>query len=114
SELDLSNWIFERCNLRHTKLSGAKLVATKWLSCRGPFCNFAGANLSEAAFRSSDFNNAVFRRAAISSAIFESCKLTGADLSDVNAFDINFKETLLVGAKMSDLSFRRQLLIKLD
>jgi hypothetical protein len=34
--LDLSDWQFERCDLRHTNFTGARLERTRWQSCRGP------------------------------------------------------------------------------
>ena len=57
SGLDLSRWRFERCNLRRSNLPGSRLEGTVWQSCRGPFADFSGANLSEAAFAGGDYNN---------------------------------------------------------
>ncbi|MBS0474585.1 MAG: pentapeptide repeat-containing protein, partial [Proteobacteria bacterium] len=62
SGLDLTRWRFERCNLRRSDLAGAKLEGTVWQSCRGPFANFSGANLSEAEFIGGDWNNCAMRR----------------------------------------------------
>lgn len=57
SGLDLSRWRFECCNFRRSNLSGSRLDGTVWQSCRGPFADFSGANLSEAAFAGGDYNN---------------------------------------------------------
>ena len=81
SGLDLSRWTFERCQLRRTDLTGAKLDGSRWMSCRGGFATFAGADLREAALTACDFNNGAFRRAKLFGSKFERCKLTGADHS---------------------------------
>ncbi|MGH6782544.1 MAG: pentapeptide repeat-containing protein, partial [Sphingomonadaceae bacterium] len=50
SGLTLTGWTFERCNLRRVKFASANLAGSKWQSCRGPFADFLGADLSDAAF----------------------------------------------------------------
>ena len=54
SGLNLARWRFERCNLRRSNLAGARLENTVWQSCRGPFADFSGADLSEAVFSGGD------------------------------------------------------------
>ncbi len=114
SGLDLSRWIFERCQLRRTDVTGAKLDGTRWLSCRGGFVTFTGADLREAEATACDFNNGGFRRAKLFGAQFERCKLTGADLTDASALDMTFKETLLVNARLPGFSFRKQVVTAVD
>ena len=114
SDLDLTGWQFERCNLRRTDLAGAQLEGSRWRSVRAPFANFARANLADAALASSDLNNAVLRGTRLSGAVFAGCKLTGADLSDAGGLDARFEETLLVGAKLAGHSFRKQTLQRVD
>lgn len=112
--LDLSGWIFERCSVRRADFARSRLEGVRWLSCRGAFASFVGADLTDAAFVSSDFNNAVLRHATLASAQFSGCKLTGADLSEVRAMEFGFEETLLINAKLPSWSFRKQRLRKLD
>ena len=114
SKLDLTGWVFERCTLRRTELSGARLELSRWLNCRGAFASFVGAGLEDAVFQSSDFNNASFRRAVLSSASFKGCKLTGADFTDSKSLGIVFEETLLVSAKLPSFSFKKAVLKGLD
>jgi len=85
-----------------------------WRSCRGPFANFVGADLNEARFVACDLNNSQWRGARLGAAVFERCKLTGADLSEIKAFDLRFDETLLINAKLPGFSFRKQLLQRID
>lgn len=56
----------------------------------------------------------MFRRAILTCALFRGCKLTGADLSDARLMDIAFEESLLIGAKLPGLSFRKRTLERLD
>jgi uncharacterized protein YjbI with pentapeptide repeats len=114
SGLDLSRWIFERCQLRHTDFTGAKLDGTRWQSCRGGFVQLTCADLREAELLACDFNNGVLRRAKLFGAKFERCKLTGADLTDASALDVQFVETLLVNARLPGFSFRKQVLTAVD
>ena len=112
--LDLAGWTFEACILHHTDLSGAMLERTLWQSCRGSFANFSGSDLTDARFASSDFNNALFRGASLTSARIECSKLTGANLSDIRGMDLHFEETLLINAKLPNLSFRKMTLKRVD
>jgi len=114
SDLDLTGWSFERCDLRHAKLAGARLEGSIWQSCRGAFADFTRADLTDATFASSDFNNAALRFATLTSASFKGCKLTGADLSEASVMSLHFEETLLISAKLPSLSFRKQTLQRVD
>jgi uncharacterized protein YjbI with pentapeptide repeats len=112
--LDVSGWTFEQCTLRHADFSRAKAEATVWRSCRGAFANFTSSDLTGANFTASDFNNASFKRATLDSVRFDRCKLTGADLSAVQALEIHFDETLLINARLAGRSFRKATLKRLD
>lgn len=114
SGLDLTGWRFERCNLRRSNLSGARLENTVWHACRGPFADFSGANLCEAEFSGGDFNNCSMRRAILTSAVFTGAKLTGADFTEARTMHIRFEEVLLVNAKMPGFSFLRETLRRVD
>lgn len=114
SGLDLSGWTFERCALRHADLTGATLVGTRWQSCRAAFANFSGADLAEAVVGASDFNNISLRRANIAAARFTATRMTGADFHGVKGMGFAFEEVLLVGARLSGLSFRKETLRRVD
>ena len=114
SGLDLTGWKFERCNLRRCDLQRAMLEGTAWFSCRGAFASFATSDLTDGCFVSCDFNNVSFKGATLQEGRFSQCKLTGADLSDVRAFDIAFDETLLINAKLPGQSFHKAVLNRVD
>lgn len=114
SKLDLADWTFERCSLRHTDLSGAKLARSIWRGCKAPFANLTGADLEEAQVSACDFNNAAFRRTNIGQARFTSTRMTGADLHLARGMGFTFEEVLLVGARLPGLSFRKEKLVRLD
>lgn len=114
ARLDLTGWSFERCSLRHTDLSGAKLGRSTWRGCKAPFANLIGADLEEAHISACDFNNASFRRANIGQARIVSTRMTGADLHMVRGMDFTFEEVLLIGARLPGLSFRKEKLVRLD
>lgn len=114
SGLDLSQWSFEKCDLRRADFYGAKLERTTWRSCRAAFASFVGCDLSEASFTNSDFNNVTLRRSNLDGATIVGCKLTGADMTDVRALEIRFEETLLINAKMPGRDFRKAALTRLD
>ena len=114
SDLDLSQWSFEKCRLRGTNFHGAKLERTTWRSCRVAFASFVGCDLSESSFVNSDLNNASLRRSNLDGAKIAGCKLTGADMTDVRALEIRLEETLLISAKMPGRDFRKTTLTRLD
>ena len=114
SRLDLASWIFDGCILRQANLIGANLEETQWTGCRGGFADFTSADLSDSTFQSSDFNNASFKRATLTSCRIERCKMTGANLSDAATLGLSFEATLLAGAILPLLSFRKMTLRQLD
>jgi fluoroquinolone resistance protein len=114
ADLDLTGWVFERCTFGRTDLGSATLELTRWINCRGAFAVFRGANLEDAAVRSSDFNNASFRGATLSSASFEDCKLTGADFTEAKSLGVRFANTLLVSTKLPGFDFRKEKLVGVD
>ena len=113
-DLDLTGWVFERCQLGRADLGGATLELTRWINCRGAFAILPGADLEDATFRSSDFNNASFRGATLSSTQFDDCKLTGADFTEAKALGVRFANTLLVSAKLPGFNFRKDKLVGVD
>ena len=114
SRLDLSGWVFERCLLKQSKLTGAGLERTQWRGCRGALADFGSADISEAAFQSGDYNNASFRRAKANSTTFKGCKLTGADFTEAATLGLAFEEALLIATKLPAFSFRKSRLRRLD
>jgi len=65
-------------------------------------------------FKDSDFNNSSWARAKLASSMFDGVKLTGAVFTGISALGLEFFDTLLVGADMSGVSFRKQRLVRLD
>src|SRR3546814_8859301 len=71
SGLDLSQWSFEKCDLREADFHGAKLERSTWRSCRAAFASFAGCDLSEASFtRSEEHTSELHSLMRISYAVF--------------------------------------------
>ncbi|WCM18780.1 pentapeptide repeat-containing protein [Paraburkholderia bryophila] len=114
SRLDLRGAEFERCTIVETSFFGAALSHTRWIRCRGRQADFGSTDLVDAAFQSSDLNNTSWRRAKLASASFRGCKLTGANFEACAALGLSFVETLLVGAHLRGLSFRKTTLQQLD
>jgi len=114
SGLDLSQWSFEKCDLRQINFHGAKLERATWRSCRAAFASLVACDLTEATFTNSDFNNAVFKRSNLNGAKIVGCKFTGADLTDVKAMELRVEETLLINAKIPCRDFRKSTLTRLD
>ena len=56
----------------------------------------------------------MFRGAIVSSVLFDQSKLTGADFTEAKSFDVKFRETLLINAKLGGMSFRKQTLNRVD
>lgn len=111
SRLDITNWHFEKCDLSHSRLTGAQIEGVKFTNCRASAISFAGATLTDTSVSGGDFSNANFLGARLSGIKFEQCKMTGANLSDVAALDVVFNEVLLVLALLPKFSFRKARLV---
>lgn len=114
SRLNLRSATFLQCTTVGTSFFAATLTQTHWTRCRARQANFGTADLIDATFLSSDLNNTNWRRAKLGSVCFKECKLTGANLEDCSALGLEFVETLLVGAFLRRLSFRKTTLRNLD
>ena len=114
STLDMSDWRFEGCSLKRTKLIGAGLESAAFEKCRGAFANFAAARLTDASFRACDFNNASFTEASLSQVSFVGCKLVGIDLIRAKSTGTLFRETTLSAARLPGFSFRQARLEGVD
>jgi fluoroquinolone resistance protein len=114
SRLDLRSAEFHRCNIVETSFFGTALTQSRWQRCRGRQADFAAADLVDAVFQSSDLNNTSWRRAKLASATYSGCKLTGANFEDCSTLGLIFVETLLIGAYLRGLSFRKATLLELD
>ena len=97
-----------------TSLYAASLPQTTWQRCRGRQADFEAAELVDAQFLNCDFNNTKLRRARLSSAVFKECKLTGANFEEVAHLGLHFEDTLLIGADLRKMSFRKNQLHRLD
>lgn len=64
--------------------------------------------------RGCDLNNAVLRRANIASARFVASRMTGADFHAARGMGFAFEEVLLVNARLTGFSFRKERLVRLD
>jgi uncharacterized protein YjbI with pentapeptide repeats len=115
SRLDLRSALFERCTIAETSFFGASLSHTVWRRCRrGGTADFTSADLVDATFESSDLNNTKWGRAKLASVSFRGCKLTGANFEGCSALGLSFADTLLVGAHLRRLSFRKANLVELN
>ena len=101
-------------NLTATDLSRLDLQGCVFDRCRAGQASFLNAGLAEAQFLACDLNNSRWAGAALSLAAFRDCKLTGAVLTDVRAFDLTLQRCLLVSAQLPGVTFRRQTLDGVD
>lgn len=74
-------------------------------------CNFTGADLREAEFRSARLNNCLFNNADLSEADLSEAKLNGAKFINANVSEADFDEAMLINAvftnaNVEDASFR--------
>jgi uncharacterized protein YjbI with pentapeptide repeats len=100
TDCDFDGADLSRLDLRGAEFHGCSLVEA--------------ADLVEAVFRQSDFNNARWRRAKLAAVLFAGCKLTGASFEEAACLGLVFEDSLLVGADLRKLSFRKQQLKQLD
>ena len=75
---------------------------------------FEAANLLEAQFHRCDLNNTDWTRATLASARFAEVKLTGAQFREAQTLGLGFHDSLLVGADLRGISFRKQTIEQLD
>lgn len=114
SQLEMTDWHFERCNLSRSRLTGARLDGIRFTNCRASGASFLGATLIETSVVGGDFGNTRFDGATLSAVQFKSCKMTGADLSEVRALDVTFEDTLLILAVLPKFSFHKARLMGVD
>lgn len=114
SDLDLTGWCFDRCNLKRASFNRAVLEGTSFKGCRAADSSFNGAAMLEGTIDGGDFSNTSFRGARLAEVSILRCKMTGADLTDVQAMDLVLEEVLLVLAVLPKLSFRKMTLKQVD
>lgn len=114
SQLMLSGWRFDSCNLAGASWNGTRLEEVRFKGCRAAQSRFLGSELQDCTIDGGDFSNSSFRAATLSDVKFLRCKMTGCDLTDVRANNILLEEVLLVFALLPKLSFRDTLLKKVD
>ena len=68
----------------------------------------------DAQFLNCDLNHTKWRRARLSSAAFKECKLKGANFEAFARLGLSFKGTLLIGADLRKMSFRKMQLQLLE
>jgi fluoroquinolone resistance protein len=115
SRLDLRGAQFMACSFAEATFERALLADTRWLACKARQANFHLADLSDARFGRCDLNNSGWARAKLASTLFTEVKLTGAQFGGVQqSLGLSFHDSLLVGADLRGLSFRKQLIERLD
>lgn len=114
SRLSLPGVHFQGCSLAEVSFYSTDLSGSVWVDCRGRQADFEASMLVDARFEGCDLNNSQWRRARLSSALFKACKLTGANFEEVASLGLTFEDSLLVGADLRAMSFRKQRLQQLD
>jgi uncharacterized protein YjbI with pentapeptide repeats len=114
SRLNLRGVRFEHCTFFETTFERSDLSRTSWQSCKAGQANFHLADATEAAFTSCDLNNTSWARARLASAHFKEVKLTGAHFTGAQTLGLVFTDSLLVGADLRGVSFRKQTLERLN
>jgi uncharacterized protein YjbI with pentapeptide repeats len=112
--LDLQGATFSACTFVGTRLDKASLGQTQWHRCRCAAATFDLADLADARFDHCDLNNTGWCRAKLSSASFTEVKLTGARFTEARTLGLAYHASLLVGADLRGISFRKQRLEALN
>lgn len=114
SRLDLRGCVFVRCSIAGASFSRALLNDSEWHNCKAGGCDFSLADLTDSHFKNSDLNNSNWTRSLLAAVNFDGVKLTGATIVEIRGLGLTFLNTLLVGADLRGMSFRKQRLIGLD
>lgn len=114
SRLDLTGFVFDRCNLIEADLSHIVAPATEWISCRARKTTLRGADLTDAAFRSGDWNNGSWQAVQISGASFSAVKLTGCSFVEARSLGASFSDCPMQATDLKGLSFRKAKLGRCD
>lgn len=114
SNIDFRAARFAQCTIGQTRFEHSDLSRTRWIGCRGAAASFRYANAGDARFIRSDLNNTDWTGAKLASTVFTEVKLTGARFIDTRALGLSFHDSLLVGATLRGLSFRKQTLEQLN
>ena len=115
SKLNLHGVEFQDCSLAETSLERCDLAQTRWLACKARQANFHLADLTDASFSRCDLNNTAWGLTKLAGASFIEVKLTGANFKGAQqTLGLRFQDSLLVGADLRGLSFRKQLVARLN
>jgi fluoroquinolone resistance protein len=114
SRLDVSGFVFERCNLIEADLSHVAAAGTRWISCRARKATLRGADLTDAVFQSGDWNNSDWQAVQISGASFAGVKLTGGAFREAKSLGTSFLDCPMQAADLKGLSFRKGKLGRCD
>lgn len=114
SRLDVTGFLFERCNLIEADLSHMVAVGTRWISCRARKTVLRGADLTDAVFQSGDWNNADWQAVQISGASFTGVKLTGGAFREAKSLGASFTDCPMQATDLKGLSFRKARLGRCD
>lgn len=101
---------FVECSLADTCLESCQLAETRWLHCKAGGARFRLADLTDALFCQSDLHGTDWELSRLSSARFMEVKLTGARFGGAQTLGLSFHDSLLVGADLRSMSFRKQTL----
>jgi len=114
SRLDLRGAQFLDCSFAETLFDKAILAETLWHGCKARQARFQMADLSDAHFARCDLNNTDWSRGKLASTRFSEVKLTGAHFGGAHSLGLSFHHSLLVGADLRGISFRKQRIEQLD
>ena len=114
SRLDLSGFVFDRCNLIEADLAHVVGVRTSWIGCRARRTNLRGADLTDSTFRSGDWNNGSWQAVQISGTAFVGVKLTGCSFAEAKSLGTSFVDCPMQSADLKGLSFRKSKLGRCD
>lgn len=101
---------FVECSLADTRLESCQLAETRWLHCKAGGARFRLADLTDALFCQSDLHSTDWELSRLSSARFMEVKLTGALFGGAQTLGLSFHDSLLIGADLRGISFRKQTL----
>jgi fluoroquinolone resistance protein len=114
SRLDVTGFVFDRCNLIEADLAHIVATGTTWSGCRARRANMRGADLTDSVFRTGDWNNGSWQAAQLSGAGFIGVKLTGCSFAEARTLGTVFLDCPMQSADLKGLSFRRSKLGRCD
>lgn len=104
--LELTDVVFENCNLSNGIFSGAVIHRVVFRNCKMIGMNLSDSTLRNVLFENCNGNYAFFRFSNLGQVRFQNCQLQNADFASSHFSQIDFDDSNLVLAQMSGTKLR--------